>query len=123
MKHIAASRIPLHLAALAALALLPLPRAGAALITWDTPTTIAADSDVSTTGTGLYAFFLQNSASPTTKVVNGVTFGLLQAASGSAGPAASGSVTLSLSGGGHLLLHEYQRRVRQRSVFGAVRQL
>lgn len=47
--------------------------AEAAVITWETPQTISGDSDVSTTGSLIYAYNVgPNTVSPST--VNGVTF-------------------------------------------------
>lgn len=82
---------------LAALALLPQPRAGAASIIWDTPTilTLGVDTDVSTTGSLLYAFNLGD-IGVTGPTLNGVTFTAFPVTSGVTS-ASQGSVTISTS--------------------------
>lgn len=71
----------------------------AANILWDTPTVISADSDVSTTGSLLYAYTFGNSPASTT--VNGVTFAIFSAPSGTTSRTV-GSVTVTEVGSGTL---------------------
>ncbi|MCX6876758.1 MAG: hypothetical protein NTW21_23550 [Verrucomicrobia bacterium] len=56
--------------AVSLLALLAAGSAGAAAITWDPPVTIAGDTDVSTTGSAVFAYDWNSSA----QTVNGVSF-------------------------------------------------
>src|ERR1035437_7889850 len=71
----------LLLGALGALSLLTAHTARAATITWSDPVTIAGDTDVSTTGTLLYAYDWNNSA----QTVNGVPFAGTAVSSGNVG--------------------------------------
>jgi hypothetical protein len=70
----------------------------AAAIIWDAPTLIGQDSDVSTTGTLLYAFTFGGTGVPTS-TVNGVTFASFAAPNGGSSPVTVSNVTFSLPGG------------------------
>ena len=85
------------LAATLALALLPAMRSNAALITWATPTLISGDTDVSTTGSLLYAFTFGDTG-VASATVNGVTFAPFAAPTNSFAPATVGNVTLDHTG-------------------------
>ena len=78
------------LATFAAAAFCALSTSQSATVIWGTPTGITSDLDVSTTGTGVYAYAFP--VSNTTSTVNGVLFNY-------AGPTSSVATPLSIGGG------------------------
>ena len=83
---------------LAALMLLSASRAAAATITWGTPSLINSDSNVSTTGTLLYAYTVGAAGVPPA-TVNGVIFSPLAVPDNTDAPVPVGSVTLAIDQG------------------------
>ncbi len=92
----------------ASLAILVLPLAAttfttakAALppIVWGSPQTVSGDSDVSTTGSLVYAFTFGGTAAPASATVNGVTFSPFRIPGGIVTSTTVGSVTISESPG------------------------
>ena len=71
----------------------------AAPITWGSPQTVSGDSDVSTTGSLVYAFTFGGTAAPPSATVNGVTFSPFRVPGGIITSATVGSVTISESPG------------------------
>ena len=68
-------------------------------IVWGSPQTVSGDSDVSTTGSLLYAFTFGGTAAPASATVNGVTFSPFRIPGGVVTSATVGSVTISESPG------------------------
>jgi len=68
-------------------------------IVWGSPQTVSGDSDVSTTGSLLYAFTFGGTAAPASATVNGVTFSPFRIPGGIIQSATVGSVTISESPG------------------------
>jgi hypothetical protein len=68
-------------------------------IVWGSPQTVSGDSDVSTTGSLVYAFTFGGTASPSSATVNGVTFSPFRIPGGIVTSATVGNVTLSESPG------------------------
>ena len=85
----------------AALAVAASTPAHAALppIVWGSPQTVSGDSDVSTTGSLVYAFTFGGTAAPPSATVNGVTFSPFTVPGGIVTSATVGSVTISESPG------------------------
>ncbi|MGI9176233.1 MAG: hypothetical protein ACR2IT_00050 [Pirellulales bacterium] len=68
-------------------------------IVWGSPQTVSGDSDVSTTGSLVYAFTFGGTAAPSSATVNGVTFSPFRIPGGIITSATVGNVTLSESPG------------------------
>ena len=68
-------------------------------IVWGSPQTVSGDSDVSTTGSLVYAFTFGGTSAPSSATVNGVTFSLFTVPGGIVTSATVGSVTISESPG------------------------
>lgn len=68
-------------------------------IVWDSPQTVSGDSNVSTTGSLVYAFTFGGTAAPSSATVNGVTFSPFTLPGGIVTSATVGSVTISESPG------------------------
>lgn len=68
-------------------------------IVWGSPQTVSGDSDVSTTGSLVYAFTFGGTAAPSSTTVNGVTFSPFTIPGGIITSATVGNVTLSESPG------------------------
>lgn len=68
-------------------------------IVWGSPQTVSGDSDVSTTGSLVYAFTFGGTAAPPSATVNGVTFSPFTVPGGIITSATVGSVSLSESPG------------------------
>ena len=85
----------------AALAVAASTSAHAALppIVWGSPQTVSGDSDVSTTGSLVYAFTFGGTSAPSSATVNGVTFSPFTVPGGIVTSATVGSVTISESPG------------------------
>lgn len=68
-------------------------------IVWGSPQTVSGDSDVSTTGSLVYAFTFGGTSAPSSATVNGVTFSPFRIPGGIVTSATVGSVTISESPG------------------------
>ncbi|MBU6277367.1 MAG: hypothetical protein KGQ61_12085, partial [Planctomycetes bacterium] len=93
-----ASRLPVILAALA-MTTSSFVKAAPPPIVWGSPQTVSGDSDVSTTGSLVYAFTFGGTSAPPSTTVNGVTFSPFTIPGGIVTSATVGSVTISESPG------------------------
>ena len=99
--YLALSRVSpiLILAAMLALAISSAATAALPTIAWGSPQTVSGDSDVSTTGSLVYAFTFGGTAAPSSATVNGVTFSPFTIPGGIVTSATVGDVTISESPG------------------------